>query len=725
MNRPKWLGACLALCMTLATASLAQAQARDTDGDGVPDAVDNCLRVPNPGQLDADGDGIGNACDGDLNNDGRVDAKDQDWLKQRMGTADASADLNGDGKVDETDAALLARLIGSTPGPTGLTLRPSFAKTPPLAKSVQIFMLDTPLRDGRNAIVVADFTGSFEARGLKSPESLALNTEAGIVAVNDIGFESDEKAGDGVFTGLIRFDRERVAKDASAFAERARNKKLDRVGLFNTRLLSREVAFDVAGPFEPSAAGSREFMLAHPTLGRLVVVGRPILVPRFPLPATTDPARTLMVTHTSVVQDPGRSFSPCTPTGAVAPFGNPNGAWAFKTLMTNMANPALTGISPQVFVNNWLKKWLVADASVKHSDGVAVPWVVPARPALQGIVQSLQPGWNPNDPTTLDLDRLPFRLLAIVNRLDLASGGYLGGGEPGELRFVFGLVERSGASCIASREMTVIFEYKVPTTACLGLKDLANQWIALDALVPGSAAYNAQLQTLTNQVTLANAFPGRVNNSAIGQVRTNEIRLAAPWEIREFTLQGGAASGQLLHETVKNTPDKSWNNSALLGQFMLSPINPMPRQFNGSDLLGAAITYGPGSFPNNPPWNGSPQVANPQRFDVSLNTCSGCHLSETGTSFTHVSATGALNAPAALSRFLTGTATTAPFTAIPDAAYGAPSRHFADLQRRGQAVEALGAQACLRLPALPLVQDRRVLPQPSLDLPMFSPPFVH
>ena len=37
--------------------------ATDTDGDGVPDDVDNCPAVPNGDQADTDGDGIGDACE--------------------------------------------------------------------------------------------------------------------------------------------------------------------------------------------------------------------------------------------------------------------------------------------------------------------------------------------------------------------------------------------------------------------------------------------------------------------------------------------------------------------------------------------------------------------------------------------------------------------------------------------------------------------------------------
>lgn len=53
-----------------------RADPMDTDGDGVPDTVDNCPSIANPDQVDYDGDLQGDACDPDDDNDGWLDAVD-------------------------------------------------------------------------------------------------------------------------------------------------------------------------------------------------------------------------------------------------------------------------------------------------------------------------------------------------------------------------------------------------------------------------------------------------------------------------------------------------------------------------------------------------------------------------------------------------------------------------------------------------------------------------
>ncbi len=47
----------------------------DTDGDGVVDSADNCVRVPNADQVDKDGNGAGDACE-DFDRDGVINAQD-------------------------------------------------------------------------------------------------------------------------------------------------------------------------------------------------------------------------------------------------------------------------------------------------------------------------------------------------------------------------------------------------------------------------------------------------------------------------------------------------------------------------------------------------------------------------------------------------------------------------------------------------------------------------
>ena len=107
----------------------------DRDGDGIPDAVDNCPAVPNPDQSNSDGDRFGDACDNcpyiknndqadrdgdgvgdrcatDIDGDGYTDEADVELFAAAFGGAyDPRCDFNGDGRVDLLDLALFAKQI--------------------------------------------------------------------------------------------------------------------------------------------------------------------------------------------------------------------------------------------------------------------------------------------------------------------------------------------------------------------------------------------------------------------------------------------------------------------------------------------------------------------------------------------------------------------------------------------------------------------------------------
>jgi chitodextrinase len=70
-------------------------QAADTDGDGVPDSIDNCPIVYNPDQVDADGNGKGDACE---------DAIEPTWVDPQVSApsvSDTGVTLDWSGAVDD------------------------------------------------------------------------------------------------------------------------------------------------------------------------------------------------------------------------------------------------------------------------------------------------------------------------------------------------------------------------------------------------------------------------------------------------------------------------------------------------------------------------------------------------------------------------------------------------------------------------------------------------
>ena len=97
----------------------------DTDGDTVPDPIDNCTLVPNQAQCDSDDDGFGNHCDGDLNNNGATNAQDVTMLRQQLGQPSVGptfnqADMNCNAAVNAQDVTLFRVRLGSPPGPAGV-----------------------------------------------------------------------------------------------------------------------------------------------------------------------------------------------------------------------------------------------------------------------------------------------------------------------------------------------------------------------------------------------------------------------------------------------------------------------------------------------------------------------------------------------------------------------------------------------------------------------------
>jgi uncharacterized protein (TIGR03790 family) len=117
----------------LASSPYPFAAVADSDGDGIPDASDNCVLVPNTDHRDTDGDGYGNLCDADLDNDGTVSTSwgvvnppaargdfEKIELAAATGSYDANCDLDGDGKVDAVDVSIASLSLFLPPGPSGL-----------------------------------------------------------------------------------------------------------------------------------------------------------------------------------------------------------------------------------------------------------------------------------------------------------------------------------------------------------------------------------------------------------------------------------------------------------------------------------------------------------------------------------------------------------------------------------------------------------------------------
>jgi hypothetical protein len=354
--------------------------------------------------------------------------------------------------------------------------------------------------------------------------------------------------------------------------------------------------------------------------------------------------RELMVRDVSVVEDPVRT------TFASPPDTPHRGVWTFARLMRDMAP---TPAAAPAFAERLFKTWL--------TDQVVNGFTTPARPAIKDIVLDK---WPRSTDGSLDLEKAPLRLLAIVNRIDQRN---VEQGHAGEGRFVFGVLQDD-----FTLSFTVILEFEQPAKTAEEIQGWADQWHALASLPFPSEQYNAALEAVTLRFSGRGAAPERPNGSALDQLRTNEIALAGRWEFRQFGIAGG---GFFEPRPVALTPDLSFNGSDRLARYindneaaLLLDQQVLPLQVEGQSFATGSV------FNDLIAWTAPGVKNNEARFHLSVNTCNGCHGSaETNTGFLQVSPR-ALGQRASLSPFLMG-------TTVNDTVTQAP-RTLNDLQRR-------------------------------------------
>ena len=624
-------------------------------------------------------------------------------------------------------------------------------KTPPQQVFVQ---LTNAYPDLGNVLILAQLTSDQvdlkEREGKGDFISLGEDQE---ILLRDDGLPPDELADDGLYTAIAYIDPTslltRSQEDESVLGQEG-PKDLPVFGGRTIRRFRKQQAFDYSAfsagkrvPLEmpvvelepedskPAPTSSEGFSLA--TAGSIPPPPPMTLPNPTPSPGFTNlfQERVLVIRNPAIVQDPTRTYDPCTNSGA------PAGVWTFNHLMTQMANQNASGIDPALFVEQWLQTW-TANQTVNTFN-------VPPRNQMQQILNQ----W-PRIGGRLDLNRSPLRLLAIMPRVDLrrttGGGGYSGASsgnfiDSGELRFIFGFILPPGwdqtgfngvvsvdggvgnASCRAI-PFTVIFEYEVPACGCEDVRDWACEWVQLRNLDPLNQAYRQHLTKLTQRIVRANADPNKPNGSALRTLRTNEVALVAPWELREFQLTQTRFS-MINETTADDTPHDSFFNTAFLFNWLTTEIQPnlTPGQgfenavppvklfFSNVNFLGAnpRVPVPPPVLPTVAPFtyfwttpglaglsaNGGMNSQNWARHRISRAACSGCHRRETNTQFVHVdnANAGFPVPPVPISGFLSGINN----VADPAEAAGLPARHFDDLLRREIDIKQACRSRCFKL----------------------------
>lgn len=407
--------------------------------------------------------------------------------------------------------------------------------------------------------------------------------------------------------------------------------------------------------------------------------------------------KALLITDLSVIRDPARTSDPCD-----APVGAENRVWTIGHMLKVEA--ARQGRTANDYVASFLNAWATG--------GVVNGQSVPMDNASGPLVKA---NWPKDAMGRYLLHKAPFKLIAIVSRLDLRTVRPMGEPLGGEIRFVFAPQYNNGpvatppadGRCMthADEASTIILEYSPAKANENDVVTWAKKWHALGSMAFGPA-YQTQLATLTEEV---------LTSGRLLRIRTNESPGGVRWTFTEF--EHDPITKVLRRSTLKQSPSEGLHtqDSAFLGQWIVNnkaaiqgtqmvgrsyPGYPVPNYYMPLTSSGTVLRGGFNRLDSTVEssffWN----AANPGIWEgewaelrhlFSLASCSGCHGRETNTGFLHIQNSD--SGPAVTSDFLRG-----PLN-VTDPVTG-ENRKFDEMGRREEDLKALVSDGWVAVPVV-------------------------
>lgn len=309
------------------------------------------------------------------------------------------------------------------------------------------------------------------------------------------------------------------------------------------------------------------------------------------------------------------------------------------------------------------------------------------------------------------LDGAPFQLLAIVNRIDLATWQ---GDRPdhpipqwtgAEVRFVYGRIPRGTDENI----FTLILEFSLPPRGWAEFQKLAGSWQRL------STVTDDQVLPALNDALRESGY----QDSPLVRLRVNRSVAGAKWEFFqwEFAPQLRPLAATPLTDQIDLSFLNAQPGSNLYDRYIQlwkPPAPPSGVPIDTGFLAPSGAAYTTGSKGLAMPRNLC-SAGGPARNILGLQQCTLCHSAESGTTFTHISNRDP-HGSSSLSGFLVGSSAhnrklvpglRGLYYQDPDGAFevavnylkcdqqtvASTTRHFSDLARRGLFLSAVINQA--------------------------------